>query len=120
MTIKQIAETLGLQIMQPDFTDTDITWAYTGDLLSDVMGNAHPAREVAAGGGIFITIQAHKNTIAVATLANFNAIIICNNRECPEDMLEAAKEEDIAVLHTRENQFTIGGKLYTVMMEHKK
>jgi serine kinase of HPr protein (carbohydrate metabolism regulator) len=66
-------------------------------------------------GGALITIQAHKNTVAVATLVNISAILVCNSRPLPEDMLEAAKSEGIAVLLTKENQFTVSGKLYGLL-----
>ncbi len=76
----------------------EIQDAYTGDLLSDVMGNA-PAESV------LITIQAHKNTVAVASLAGIRALVICNNRSIPSDMLQAAKDEGIAIFTTAETQF---------------
>ncbi|MDR2194645.1 MAG: hypothetical protein LBP19_09345 [Treponema sp.] len=108
MTIKQVAEILGAEIAQNEFEDTKLTGAYTSDLLSDVMANAHD-------GGALITIQAHKNTVAVASLVNITVIVVCNSRPLPEDMLEAAKNEGIAVIRTRENQFTVSGKLYMAL-----
>jgi hypothetical protein len=76
----------------------EMTDAFTSDLLSDVMANA-PADSV------LITIQAHKNTVAVATLADVRAVIVCSGREIPEDMKEAARNEGIALLSTEDNQF---------------
>ena len=108
MTIREAAGALGAEIVQNEFEDTDLCGAYTSDLLSDVMANA---RE----GGALITIQAHKNTVAVATLVNITVIVICNSRPVPQDMLAAAKDEGIAVLLTRENQFTVSGKLYELL-----
>jgi serine kinase of HPr protein (carbohydrate metabolism regulator) len=108
LTIKEAAAALGAQIVQPEFEDADLSGAYTSDLLSDVMANAKE------GGGL-ITIQAHKNTVAVATLVNIACIIICNNRPLPEDMLEAAKDEGIAVLLTKENQYTVSGKVWVML-----
>jgi hypothetical protein len=108
LTIKEAAASLGAEIVQPEFDDADLEGAYTSDLLSDVMANAKD-------GGALITIQAHKNTVAVATLVNIACIIICNNRPLPEDMLEAAKDEGIAVLLTKENQYTVSGKLYRLL-----
>ena len=108
MTIREAAETLGASIIQDEFEDTDLTGAYTSDLLSDVMAYAKD-------GGALITIQAHKNTIAVATLVNISVIIICNSRPIPEDMLAAAKEEGIAILLTKENQYRVSGKLYSFL-----
>jgi hypothetical protein len=108
MTIREAAAALGAQIAQGEFEDAPLSGAYTSDLLSDVMANARD-------GGLLITIQAHKNTVAVATLVNITAIVVCNSRPLPPDMLEAAREEGIAVLLTAENQFTVSGKLYNLL-----
>ena len=110
MTIREIAAVLGTQILHDDFEDSDLSGAYTSDLLSDVIANAKE-------GGALITIQAHKNTVAVSTLANISVIIICNSRPIPEDMLAAAKDEGIAVLLSKENQFMVSGKLYRLINE---
>ena len=108
MTIREAASALGVRIVQDEFEDSELTGAYTSDLLSDVMANAKD-------GGALITIQAHKNTVAVATLVNITVIIICNSRPLPDDMLAAARDEGIAVLLSKENQFKISGKLYTLI-----
>jgi hypothetical protein len=108
VTIHEAALALGCEIVQDQFGDGDLAGAYTSDLLSDVMANAKD-------GGALITIQAHKNTVAVATLVNITAIIVCNSRPIPQDMLDSAKDEGIAVLLTRENQFTVSGKLYAAL-----
>ena len=108
MTIREIAAALGAEILHDDFEDNDLSGAYTSDLLSDVIANAKE-------GGALITIQAHKNTVAVATLTNISVIIICNSRPIPDDMLAATKDEGIAVLLSKENQFTVSGKLYKLI-----
>jgi len=109
MTIREAASMLGAEIIQNEFEDTPLTGAYTSDLLSDVMANAKE-------GGALITIQAHKNTVAVATLVNISVIVLCNNRPVQDnEMLEAAKDEGIAVIRTKENQFTVSGKLYAAI-----
>jgi len=108
MTIREMAAALDAEICQDEFEDSELTGAYTSDLLSDVMAHARD-------GGALITIQAHKNTVAVATLVNITVIVICNSRPLPEDMLETAKDEGIAVVRTKENQFTVSGKLYELL-----
>ena len=110
MTILEAAKALEMKIIQDDFKDTELTGAYTSDLLSDVIAHAKD-------GGALITIQAHKNTVAVATLVNITVIIVCNSRPVPSDMLEAAKDEGIAVIRTKENQYTVSGKLYKLLDE---
>jgi len=103
--ISEIASALDAEICRSEFEDVEVSGAYTSDLLSDVMAHAKE-------GGALITIQAHKNTVAVSTLANITVIIICNSRPLPDDMLEAAKDEGIAVIRTKENQFTVSGKIW--------
>ena len=111
MTIREAVAMLGAEILQDQFEDLQLSGAYTSDLLSDVMANAKD-------GGALITIQAHKNTVAVAALVNVCLIVLCNNRPVQDDdMLEAAKDEGIAVIRTTENQFTVSGKLYSALHE---
>ncbi|MDL2230043.1 hypothetical protein LJC14_07330 [Treponema sp. OttesenSCG-928-L16] len=107
MTIGEVIEALDAELIQGDYEDRPLEGAYTSDLLSDVMANGRD-------GGALITIQAHKNTVAVATLVNVSLIIICNSRPIPEDMTEAAKDEGIALVRSKENQFTVSGKLYAL------
>ena len=88
----------------------DIVAAYTSDLLSDVMGNA-PADSV------LITIQAHKNTVAVAELTGVKAIILCNSRTPDQGMIDAASEAEIGIYVSKDDQFTVScsvGKLLGV------
>lgn len=108
MKITEIADTLSLKIIRNEDADTNITAAYTSDLLSDVMANA-------PDDSLLITIQGHKNTIAVASLAGIRGIIVCNDRPIPEDMISAANEEDIAILSTSDDQFTVSGKLFKLI-----
>jgi serine kinase of HPr protein (carbohydrate metabolism regulator) len=108
MKLSEIVEKLSLNPVQPEYVDKEITTAYTGDLLSDVMGNADDEC-------ILVTIQAHKNTIAVATLKESPAIILCNDRPIPDDMIETAKDEKIALFSTSLNQYQVSGKLFSLL-----
>jgi hypothetical protein len=108
MLAKELAETLGYIVINNAGLDNEILDGYTSDLLSDVMGNAPED-------SVLITIQAHKNTVAVASLAGIGAIILCNNREAPDDMIEAATKEDIAVIKTQDNQFVASYKVYNCL-----
>ncbi|HKL84954.1 MAG TPA: hypothetical protein VJ861_01315 [Treponemataceae bacterium] len=107
MNTSELTEFLGASCIQKQWVDRPIAGAYTTDLLSDAMANA-------INDGILITIQAHKNTVAVATLKDLVAIVICNNRPIPDDMIESARAEGIAIFLTSEDQFTVSGKLYKV------
>lgn len=105
MKTSELSAFLGARCVQNAFIDREIAGAYTTDLLSDAMANAIPE-------GVIITIQAHKNTVAVATLKDLAAIIICNARSIPDDMIASARSEGIAIFVTDDNQFTVSGKIY--------
>ncbi|MDA3800470.1 MAG: iron-sulfur binding hydrogenase [Kiritimatiellae bacterium] len=98
MKLEQLKDNENFKVVLESKNTDDITDAYTSDLLSDVMGNAPED-------AILITIQAHKNTIAVSSLTNTAAIVLCNDRIAPNDMIEAAREENIAIFVTALNQF---------------
>ena len=108
MRIKNLQGIVEAEIVQGVFEDVEMEGGYTSDLLSDVMAHAK-AKEV------LITIQAHRNTVAVAGLVGAPAIVICNGRPVPEDMIEAAKDEGIAVLRTDLNQYEVSGRLWKAL-----
>lgn len=92
-------------MLQGVYEDREIAGVYTSDLLSDVMANA-------VANSVLVTIQAHKNTVAVASLLGLAAIILCNGKPVPEDMLEAAASEGIAILRGSQSQFEMSGRLW--------
>ncbi|MDX9826512.1 MAG: hypothetical protein RBT73_02085 [Spirochaetia bacterium] len=94
--------------VQADYKDSSVAGGYTSDLLSDVMAHAKT-------GDVLITIQAHKNSVAVAGLVGAPAIILCNNRPIPDDMVEAAREEGIALFSTPLSQFEVSGRLWKAL-----
>jgi hypothetical protein len=88
----------GVVCLQGNYKDAEVLDGYTSDLLSDVMAHAKE-------GSVLITIQAHKNTVAVCSLVGAVAILVCNNRPADDEMLAAAAVEGIAVFRTPANQF---------------
>jgi hypothetical protein len=108
MRIGEMAGTLGLAVLQGDYEDAEIAGGYTSDLLSDVMAHA-------VSGSVLITIQAHRNTVAVASLVGIRAIVLCNGRSVEPEMLEAARSEGLAMFGTRESQFELSGKLWEAL-----
>jgi len=108
MRIRDLAGIVDAEIIQGVYEDAEVSGGYTSDLLSDVMAHAK-------AGEALITIQAHRNTIAVAGLVGASAIILCNGRPVPEDMIEAARDEGIALLRTDFNQYEVSGRLWKAM-----
>ncbi len=89
--------------------DRMITGAYTSDLLSDVMGKAEE-------GDIWITMQTHKNIIAIADLKDLSGIIIVNGNVPGQDTMFKSDELNIPVLVTDDSAFRISGRLYEIMI----
>ncbi|NMA55705.1 MAG: serine kinase [Firmicutes bacterium] len=87
--------------------DRAIEGAYASDLLSHVMARA---RE----GNIWVTIQAHQNIVAVATLLNLAGIVIAGGIEPQADTLHKAEEEGVPIISTPLPAFQVIGRLYAL------
>ncbi len=99
MTLSDLLTLPDTRIAQPDAGDSPaLLDAYTSDLLSDVMAHA-------PGDSVLITIQAHTNTVAVATLVGIRVILVCHNRPVPSDMIDAARRERVAIVVTAASQY---------------
>ncbi len=85
--------------------DKEIAGGYVSDLLSDVMGNA-------AENEVWITLQTHRNVLAIASLKDLAAVIIVKDLEPDEDTLAHSREENIPLLGTSYSTFEMSGKLY--------
>jgi serine kinase of HPr protein (carbohydrate metabolism regulator) len=88
--------------------DKEVKTGYVSDLLSDVMGNSE-------AGSVWITLQTHKNTMAIASLRDLAAIILVNSQEPEEDTAEQSEEEGIPILGTTLATFEISGQLYNLL-----
>ena len=107
MTLQDVIEQLELTILtQPkDFTQVLPSAGYTSDLLSCVMANA--ARQ-----GLWVTLQAHTNIVAVAALLDLAAVIITEGATPDLATIQKANQEDITLLGTTKPSFYVAGKLW--------
>lgn len=87
--------------------DREVTGGYVSDLLSDVIGNAQ-------AGHLWVTLQIHVNTVAVASLKGLAGIIVVNGRRPDEATLTRAADEGVPVLLTSLPAFEIAGRLYAL------
>jgi len=109
MQVKDIISILELQIFGgSQGLINEISGGYTSDLLSDVMGFAE-------NGKVWITLQTHKNVIAIASLKDLAAVILIKGLEPDADMLAQANEEGIPVLGTHDQAFETTGKLFNLL-----
>lgn len=85
--------------------DREISGGFCGDLLSWVMGRA-------GKGDLWFTIMGNINTIAVATLADVSAIVLCEGVNVGEDVVKKAGEEQINLFSTDLPIFEAATKFY--------
>jgi hypothetical protein len=107
LNLKTIAQELELTLLtQPvDLEHTFPSAGYTSDLLSCVMASA--ARQ-----GIWVTLQAHANIVAVAALLELHAVIITEGAMPDPATIQKANQEGITLFSTSRPSFYVVGKLW--------
>lgn len=109
MTVKELIENLDIHLISGDNgLQNTISGGYVSDLLSDVMGRAKE-------GEVWITLQTHKNVIAIASLKDLAAVILVRGLLPDEDAMNQSNLENIPVLSTPLTAFEIAGKLYELV-----
>ncbi len=108
MKLFELVETLSLDLKTPGADLTrEVTGGYVSDLLSDVIGHA-------SEGAVWVTLQAHLNIVAVASLKGLAGIILANNRAPDEGTLKKALEANVPLMTSELSAFEIVGKLYSL------
>ncbi|TCO09726.1 serine kinase [Natronoflexus pectinivorans] len=106
MKVRDMVQKLGLKVFSGESgLENEIAGGYVSDLLSDVMGNTDE-------NFVWMTLQTHKNIMAVASLKELAAIIIVKGLQPDEDTIAHSNEEGVPLLGTDMETFEISGKLY--------
>jgi hypothetical protein len=107
MQLQEIIQNLDLKVLtkEQDFSEVPVTSGYCSDLLSCVMTGAKPE-------GVWITLMAHSNIIAVAALLDLSAIIITENAQPDSDTISKANDKGVILLSTPVSNFTTVGQLW--------
>lgn len=114
MKIADIVKELNLRVIAGEKALTnEVSGGYASDLLSDVIGNAE-------SGFAWITLQTHHNIVAVALLKELSAVIIVKGLKASEDTIRKSNEENIPVLSTEDDTFTISGRLFELLKNNEK
>jgi len=109
MTVKEMAAALQLRVLAgEEGLEKQIAGGYTSDLLSDVLGYAD-------AGMVWITLQTHKNIIAIASLKELSAVVLVKGFEPDADTVALAIQEQITLLGTTEQAFEFSGRLYRLL-----
>jgi hypothetical protein len=106
MKLSDLVSKMNLQVVVAQFNlAVDVTGGYASDLLSDVLANS-------AAGDVWVTLQAHQNIVAVASMKGIVGIILVSGRKPQEDTLQKAAEEGIPIMVTDLPAFELIGALY--------
>ncbi|MPN26617.1 hypothetical protein SDC9_174042 [bioreactor metagenome] len=69
----------------------------------------------AKDGQIWVTLQTHKNIMAVATLKDLAAVVLVKGFVPDNDAAEVSNKEGLPILGTDEQAFEITGKIFTLL-----
>ena len=107
MKLSELMAELDLQIMnrKPIKDDVTVAQGYACDLLSQVLASAK-------NNSIWMTVQSHLNIIGVAVMAGISAVVVCEGHDIPDNVIQKADEEQVALFKSQENAFQLSGKLY--------
>ncbi len=109
MKVEELVKSLNLRVYGGTRgMNRTVTGGYSSDLLSDVMGHAEQ-------GKLWITLQTHKNVLAVASLKDLSAVLLVRSLEPEADMLAQAELEGIPVLGTDDPAFEISAKIFNLL-----
>lgn len=108
MQVKDILFRLELEVVAgSNHLNREFSGGYVSDLLSNVMGNASP-------GSVWITLQAHQNIVAVASLVDLAAIIIAGGIKPDIKTVTKAESENVILMKTPLSAYEAVGRLYSM------
>ncbi len=108
MTLAEMIATLDLELLTTpaqDAAQVGIASGYASDLLSRVLADA-------PHGGVWVTLQAHSNVVAVAAVLELRAVIITSGARPDPETIAKANEEGVTLLATPRPTFEVVGKLW--------
>jgi predicted transcriptional regulator len=109
MTVKDLTQALELKVFSgKQGLTTEISGGYTSDLLSDVMGHC-------SQNDVWVTLQTHRNIMAIASLRELAAIVIVKGFEPEAEAINKSNQENIPILGTSLGAFEISGKIYELL-----
>ena len=98
MTINELIEKSNLEVLNLADGNREISTGYAGDLLSIVMSKA-------PNNSLWFTVMNNINVLAVATLADISAVVICA-AEIFDEFVEKAKEQNVTILKSNDDVYS--------------
>ena len=105
MQIRDIVKILDAEILYAGDLAAEILSACGSDMMSDVLAFVKEQ-------GMLLTGLVNPQTVRTAEMMDMRCIVFVRGKLPGPDMLELAKQHNIALLSTRQRMFTACGKLY--------
>ncbi len=101
MKLREIVAAAGLTVRTASQRlDIEVTGGYASDLLSCVLAKAQKDN-------LWVTLQAHPNIVAVASLLDLAGIVVTEGKELNASTVEKANEQGVCIMTTKHATFTI-------------
>lgn len=109
MKVRDLVEKLDLVVLSgATGLDRNVEGCYVGDLLSDVLGNAKV-------GDVWVTLQSHKNVMAIASLKGIACVVLVKGCKPADDTVAQSNLEGIPFLGTSLQTFEVVGRIYELL-----
>jgi serine kinase of HPr protein (carbohydrate metabolism regulator) len=114
MTVEELARELNLETLTGRTNlERNVRSGYTSDLLSDVIANIDED-------AVWITIQRHVNILGVAKLKDVPAIVVPHGLQVAPEVIDKAREQEIALLRGTQSAFELSGLVYNVLNRNRR
>lgn len=100
MIVQDLVDTLSLDVLAGGNLDAKVTGGYASDLLSCVMAGAKE-------GNVWVTLQAHPNVVAVASLLDLSAVVVTEGVAADWETVQRAQENGVTILGTARPTFDL-------------
>jgi predicted transcriptional regulator len=106
MTIREVAEIIeGRVICCEDRVSTSVEYAFSSDLMSDVL-------TIEKENLLLITGLANLQTIRTSEMSDISCIIFARDKKIGEEMISLARENNMILVESPHSVFHISGELY--------
>lgn len=106
MKVSDIVEiTKGRVVCGGEKLNKELTYAFSSDLLSDVL-------TISKTGVLLITGVANLQTIRTAEMAEVGCILLVRNKKATREMIELASDLGLAIIESPFSMFSSSGLLY--------
>lgn len=107
MKICDVKDILGAEVLcGEELLCNEVNSAFGSDLMSDVLAYVK-------GKTLLLTGLTNQQVIRTAEMADLGAIVFVRGKKPGEEIVELAKENEIALLLTKDTMYTASGKLYS-------